>query len=398
MHSPRITRCSFLAALALLFTIGSLQAVELRQVVSREHPTIEGTGRGLTIGRDGFVYIFGTRNNKGYVLRISRDGTNKFGFPTRYAITGVAANANGVVATSNAHFAKSVNTYDRRGNKLGTVGGFTGNDKFGWNAPGFIEVGASGDFYALDQHVNRVVQVSPDGRLVKSYPIRADGEPKWGSLWTNGFRVSEKDKQFYYITSHTLRCVGFDGRTRWKMKSQIGGNVWNGFTGGFDLDKDGRLYVNEGRDPIVHIFDSQGKPAGKIELKMGDRTPNNQRRLGHLRVFGDDIVIRQKSDTEIFQVYDRTNGKPRRVVSIDHEKLTVKFEKPVWIAAQNTAISISFDAGQRKIRPDLGVYLRPLGTAEFEELRIVDGKVESPRIFEGLCHLRVTAGIDGAES
>ena len=115
--------------LTVLLAMGELaEAVELRQVISREHPAIQGTGQGLAIGRDGFVYVSGVKDGDGYVLRIGRDGSQKFGSTTTYAITGVAARADGVLATSNAHFAKSVSLYDRAGRELGKVGGFTGND------------------------------------------------------------------------------------------------------------------------------------------------------------------------------------------------------------------------------------------------------------------------------
>lgn len=137
-------------ALLLCFSMIPAEAVELRQVVSREHPVVRGTGAGLAIGRDGLVYIYGGHQNNGYVLRIARDGSQKFGMPTAYAVTGVAANADGIAATSNAHFAKSVNVYDRRGQSLGKVDGFTGNDNVGWDGPGAIEAGPSGDFFALD--------------------------------------------------------------------------------------------------------------------------------------------------------------------------------------------------------------------------------------------------------
>ncbi|MDH3719293.1 MAG: hypothetical protein OES79_14330, partial [Planctomycetota bacterium] len=131
--TTRLQRGQTLVSGCLLFALltTNAAAVELRQVISREHPAIKQTGNGLAVGREGFVYVYGVQGNQGYVLRISRDGSQKFGMPTTYAITGVAAGGDGTVATSNAHFAKSVNVYDRLGKERGKAGGFTGNDDVG---------------------------------------------------------------------------------------------------------------------------------------------------------------------------------------------------------------------------------------------------------------------------
>ena len=83
------------------------RADELRQVISREHPAIQGTGSGLAVGRDGSVYVYGGKDGADYVLRLAHDGSRKFGMATTYATTGVAAGIDGIIATSNAHFAKS---------------------------------------------------------------------------------------------------------------------------------------------------------------------------------------------------------------------------------------------------------------------------------------------------
>lgn len=372
--------------------------VELRQVISREHPALGTTGQGLSLGRDGQVYVYGGQGGNGYVLRIARDGSVKFGFQAVYAITGVAANTDGVVATSNAHFAKSVNTYSRLGSKLGQVDGFTGNDNVGWDGPGTLEVGSSGDFFALDQHANRIVRLSPAGQIIRSYPLRGEGEPAWGRLWPYGFRVCEAREQFYYIVDNQIRCVGFDGRTRWSIDTRIAGDPWGGFSGGFDVLEDGTLYVNHGQEPVVRIVDAQGKPLGEVTLAMGDRAPNGQRRISHLRVAGDDIVLRQNSDTEIFQVYHRTTGAFVRAVDAAHEMLTVRFKEYVWTAGKPVPLTIDFAAGQPNIRPNLRAWLRPLGTVGFQELPLVDGSVTPPAGGSGLYQLRITAGIAGAAS
>ena len=74
--------------------------------------------RGLAVTRE-HVYLYGGKDGKGYVLRVRKDGKEKHGGETAYAVTGVAVNEKGVIATSNAHFSKSVHLYSPRFQLLG---------------------------------------------------------------------------------------------------------------------------------------------------------------------------------------------------------------------------------------------------------------------------------------
>ena len=288
--------------------------------------------------------------------------------------------------------------YDRSGHELGKVGGFTGNDAVGWDGPGTIEIGSSNDFFALDQHAARIVRIDATGKIVRSYPLRAAGENAAARLWSYGFRVSEAAQQFYFIADGKVQCRGFDGVLRWTLPTNIGGDPWGGFSGGFDVDADGRLFMTDGTEAKVRIFDVQGQLTGEVVLDMGERSASPQRRISHLRVFGDDLIVRQKSDTEIFQVYDRTTGAFRRSVNIDHERLTVAYPSPVWTAGVSTPLSIQFDAGGRGIRPRLAAWLRPLGTVTFTPLPVRDDMASVPANSSGLFQLRVGSGLDGSNS
>ena len=48
---------------------------------------------------------------------------------------------------------------------------FLVSDQVGWDAPGSVEAGASGDFYGLDQHRDRIVQLNADGKIVRAYAL-----------------------------------------------------------------------------------------------------------------------------------------------------------------------------------------------------------------------------------
>ncbi len=391
-------RRTFLSILLItLFTHPAL-AVELRQVVSREHPAIQGTGQGLAVGRDGNVYVSGVDSQGGYVLRISRDGRQKFGMTTNYAITGVAARADGLFATSNAHFAKSVSVYNREGRELGKVGGFTGNDDVGWDGPGTLEVGSGGDFFALDQHVGRIVRVNSVGEIVRSYPLPKAKDLAPQRMWTYAFRLHEASEQFYFVIGSEIQCWSFAGMKRWSVPARVAGDPWGGFTGGFDVDDAGRLLVNDGTDAKIRQYDRQGQAVGELALNMGERVATPQRRISHLRVFGDDIVVRQKSDTEIFQAYDRNTGALRQAVSIDHEQLAVAWPSAIWTAGETVPLTLKFEAFGRPVQPNLNVWLRPLGRVKFQNLPLTKEGVSVPGTASGLYQLRIGSGLEGAQS
>lgn len=391
-----ITRILF--SLCVLLCTVQLDAIELRQIVSREHPAIQGTGERLAVGRDGCVYVSGVDDQGGYVLRISRDGQQKFGMRTAYAITGVTARADGVVATSNAHFSKSVGLYSRNGNEIGTVPGFTGNDQVGWDGPGTIEVGANGDVYALDQHAGRIVRINSRAEIVRSYPVPDVKSLAPSRLWTYAFRVHEQSEQFYFVVGNEIQCWSFTGVKRWAVAARVAGDPWGGFSGGLDVDDAGHLVINDGVDAKIRQFDLHGKPSGEVTLKVDQRPVDSQRRITHLRVFADDIIVRQKSDTEIFQIYDRQTGAFRRAVAIDHEQLTVTFPSPVWTAGATVPLTIRFNAAGRPVRPQLNVWMRELGTVAFQKTPLNKDSVRVPTTASGLYQLRIGAGLDGSKS
>ena len=95
-------------------------------------------------------------------------------------VAAVAANANGIIAVGHAHFADCVKLYDPNFNLLATVTGFNGSN---YDAPADVEVGASGNFYGLDQWNNRIFCISGQsgnyGQILAtySYPSQAGRRP-----------------------------------------------------------------------------------------------------------------------------------------------------------------------------------------------------------------------------
>ena len=363
-------------------------AVTLEQIVSREDPSFNVSSARLTVGRDGMVYLCSGGNNS-FVLRVSRDGKDKLGGRIVYAAHNATANADGVIASANAHFAHKVALYGKELRDLASVGEFLVSDQVGWDAPAHVEAGASGDFYGVDQHRDRILRISPTGKLLRAYPL--PHEPAGGTGMVHDFRVNEKLETFHVLNNAgAILCVGFDGKKRWELRPGVGGSTWGGTAGGWDVDDLGVLYAVEPRGQTVRKFSPDGRPAGQIELQMGDLKPNAQYQLTGLRVAGQEIVIKRSSPTELLQCYDLAAGALRGVVGADHERLTVELASETWTAGDSVGFRLDFDGGGRRITPRWRVWARPFHNVDYRELTVAEGKLRVPADAAGLYVVKVT--------
>ena len=380
-------RLSALAVLSTFFPALPAGAAPLVRYVSREDPLLNVQAARMAVGRDGRVYLWSDK----YVLRVNRDGTRKLGGEVTYALTAATANADGVIATGNAHFNHSVNLWSPKFERLGGVSDFLNNDQVEYFAPSDVQAGAGGDFYGLDENRNRIVRVAAPDRLATAYSLAGLGEDLTRKLVR--FRVWEGGKRFYLLCpSGTLRVVDFDCKPLWTLKPNVGGDPWSGWRGGFDVDDAGRLLVLEDASDVVKIFGPDGAPAGELTLHMGDR----KGRVSDLQVFGDEVLVRRPDPIELFQVYDRKTGELRRVIRADVEKVTVTLPSDVWTAGERIPVTVGVEADGRTVRPDWRVWQRPLGGVEFRELPLQDGAVTVPADAGGFYQLRVTPARGGA--
>lgn len=378
---------------ALLFAFSSLSAfaadVTLEQVISRESPLFRCQLARMAVGRDGFVYLTDDKGGKGFCLRLSRDGKQKLGGEVIYAIHNATANAAGVIATANAHFNHSLNFYDSKFQKLVATDDFLVNDQVGWDAPSHVEAGASGDFYGIDQHRNRVLRVGADGKVKAVHPIRAAHEADWGK--PNDFRVCEALQALYWLANGHLVRTNLDGSTAWKVPVTVQYRWDVGSYGGWDVDDAGNIWLIEGVGQEVKRLDPDGKPLPPIPLEFGDLKPTPAAPVTCLRVTGKDIVVRRQSMTELFQVYDQAGGKRKHVESIDHESLTVRFPSLVWTNGEQIPVSIHFRSGATEGGPQFRIWITPFGLSEWLELpRDNDSKIKVPDDFAGLFQIKVS--------
>lgn len=373
----------------LFLAVPAAAEVRLTQIVSRENAAFDCRGAVMTVGRDGRVYL-SNQQSPGFVLRFGPDGADKVGGTVVYAMGNATANAAGVIATANAHFAHAVNLYDANFQALATNAEFLVNDAVGWDAPLGVEAGeTSGDFYGIDHHRNRVVRIDTQGRTVTTYPIFADG--KEVKKFT-GFRVCEQAQSFYWsIENHSVRCSDLTGQTRWTYRHPDG-------VGSFDVDTQGRVSVIGPAHEKGVTLSPAGLVDGSFTLQFGDLKPVSGMHLTSLRVFGDELLIKRSHPTELFQSFDRATGRRITTVSIDHERLTVRYPTPLWKAGEPTPFTIEFNAGGRPIAPQWRVWAATWGDVDWRELSWKDDRIVVPSDMAGLYQLKVSPEVRGTQS
>ncbi|MCL2701061.1 MAG: PQQ-binding-like beta-propeller repeat protein [Phycisphaerae bacterium] len=381
---------------ALAQEAASAKAVTVEQIISREDPSFNCTGAIMNVGRDGNVYL-GWTAQPSYIIRLSADGKAKSASASPSAMSNVTANADGVVAGAHAHFTASIYLYDTNLQVTDRVPGFLVNDAVGWDASAHVDVGASGDFYGMDQHRDRVLRITPLAKTVKEIPLGTDPENKGRSMGQM-HRVCEKTESLYVLDrAGHIRCMSFDGKKKWEIEAGINPYAHGGGNGGFDVDDDGTLYVIKGHETAVRMYDTNGQPAGEITLNMGDNGPvHNGPRIAAMSVRGGEIFIRRVHPTEAFQRYDKASGNLKNIVYFEHERLSMSYPSEVWTAGQAVDFTIAFDSGGQVIKPNWKVWARNFGDTNWRELSWKDNKLQVPADLVGVVHVKVSPELQPA--
>jgi outer membrane protein assembly factor BamB len=387
-------RCAILALIGVL-CFGWLAApagaeVRVEQIISREHPAFKAATARLTVGRDGNIYLCNMIIGESYVLRIAPDGSAKLGSLVESAAGNATANKDGIIAIPHSHFGRKVTIHDPNFKKTAEVGDFLGGDAVGWDAPARVEAGeVSGDFYAIDQHRDRIVRISPAGKVVKTYALPPKPERTPGF---NDFRVSETHERFYLagINRPEIVCVDFDGQQKWVTPFNLSGGSYQQ-SGGFDIDAEGNVYAIEPRSDVVVVFSPDGQKSGEIQLEMNELKPGpGDPHINALRLVGDDIVIHRVHPTEMFQRYERATGRRAAVVHADHERLAAVLESDVVTRGQRVPFKIEFDTSGRKIEPHWRIWARPAYSVAYESWDLDGDGLLVPDTAAGLYQVKVT--------
>ena len=374
------------AVIFCLVLAGALSclAVSLEQIISRENPAFDCRTSTFAIGRDGNVYF---SNGTGYVLRMTRDGKERMGAVLAEAANGVAANSDGIIGVAHGHFQHSVRTYGKDFAFIGTATDFLNNDTVGWQSPADVQVGASGDFYGVDQNRDRIVRVSPTGKIIAAYPIPASVP----NMRINRFRVDEAHQTFYILcwAPSEFRAVGFDGKTKWTAPLTVNFN-----SGGIDLDNDGNLYAIGLVEDILVKYSPDGNKLGTVKLQTTDALrATYQSGISDMHISNGEVFIKRFNLSELFQCYDLVTGALKRVVSIEHDRFTVTFSTDLWTAGSTVPFKIDFVAGHTKM-PNWRVWARPFTAVAYQELKLADGQLQVPVNFAGLYQIKVTPEVE----
>ncbi|MBX9693392.1 MAG: WD40 repeat domain-containing protein [Cyanobacteria bacterium] len=361
-------------------------------MISREYPGFSCDQARLTVGRDGMVYLCdktSDENQSCYVLRMTKDGRERFGGTVVYAAANATANGSGVIATANGHFTHSLTLYDAKLSRQANVSEFLVNDKVGWNAPIHVEAGESGDFFGADQYRDRIIRIRSDGKLLKTYSIPRSKSDSTGLIWD--FRVCEKTRSFYVLSQSGISCVSFDGQLHWYCPGNFMSDTGYIYVGVFDVDEHGVVYSLPAGGDVVKILGPTGKSIGEIKLKMPAR---NDRRSNciftALRLCGGELILKERSDTELFRRYERATGALIGTVECAHERLTVNFSHNTWIAGQSVPFSIKLDSRGVVSNPRWRIWAKEPGSISYREFDLKGGKLLVPKDASGIYQIKVT--------
>jgi len=378
-------RAVAVAALAALLGAWSAgRGAALEQIISRENPSFNNLTASFTVGRDGRAYLTNS-TAPGHLLRVEPDGSAKLSASVVYATHNATASRDGTIAVASGHFAHKVTIYDAGVVQKADYRDFLVSDKVGWDAPAHVEAGAGGDFYAVDQHRNRVVRLSPAGVVRSTHNISRDPPGAPGAAAS--FRVHEGLRRFYVLTrAGTLRCESFDGIPLWTIRPP----------GPFDVDEQGNVWTVDASTGAVRVFGTDGQPLRQVTLELGDGAPSADSPFTALRIHDRFLLLRRRHPTELFRRYDLSTGRLVNVAVAAHERLTMSYPRDVWPAGQTVPVEIRHEPMGQPSRPRLRLWLRAMDGAEWLPLALEDGRVSVPQRCAGLYHLKLSAETEGA--
>jgi len=388
MANPtRSKRAGLLYLLLLLGTAGLAgqtgAEILTQRIISLEDPRFVAETAWLVAGHDGRVYLT-LEANAGLCLSIQPDGSDKHGLPFGHAQMLAAVRADGAYAVRCGHFTHTVKIFDRAGTELGEFKDF---DNRNFNAPQAIEVGASGDFYAADHYANRIIRLDERGRVLKVYPIPTGWR---GDTWA--FRVCEAKSEFIVLTQNKDAVVyGFDGQQKGTLR--LAGEH-------FDVDEQGIVYSIPDRDDgVIREVSLDGENPGQIKLQIPrDCLPKGDRQgWASLRLLGtSEVLLKRRDAAELFQRYDLKTGALLGVVSIDHERLSVRCDSDTWTGGEAARFEVNFES--RHPAPVLHVWAKPWGTSAWVNLAWSHGFVQIPADLAGLYQVKVSDELDPMQS
>jgi hypothetical protein len=199
----------------------------------------------------GEVYLISHTVSGSSALRVALDGTGPSSGPVTAWTLDMTGNDKGVMATAEGHpklYGCRVNVLRSDFTLLTHVDAFTpaADERTGNNAPCSVVVGdVSSDFYALDQHVPRVVRLNSTG-IVGAVPLPGLGATGIGSdSGDTGdaatMRISESRGRIYTAwPSGCFSVADLTGKQLWPLS---GVTPQGQLRDAYDVDPDGKVHI-----------------------------------------------------------------------------------------------------------------------------------------------------------
>jgi len=377
-----------------------VSGLELDQWVSRESARIDPAKTIVRVGRDGLVYVLTHKElQRGYVIRMSPDGSNRSGHLTGYSCMIATANAQGNLGTCNASWRGSSVEFLNHELRVLARGKITNSQ---------IEVGgASGDFYLRSE--DSLVRVGTDARVLQRYKI----DPAILGNQPAAFRVNEQQGAFYILAAdEAIHCIRFDGQEAWKLPAHLRLESAVGRSGrhvAFDVSDDGLLYVLEPQKGDIRVYAANATatapPALKATLNLPDDQigkwikPRDFGAVSDVCVAGENLLIRRREGQgagpdEFYQLYDRKTARLVQTVRADFVHLQVSYPSEVWTAGTSVPLRIKLETPGERLEPHWRVWASPFGSGDWRELAFDGKNVSVPAEGTGLYRIRVSDELD----
>jgi len=367
----KIVGFKWLVFIAMIIFLSSICfAVTAERVVSREHPSFNIFDARMTVGEDGIVYF----NSGTFLKKLTLEGVPLSETNTvHYASSGIAVNKNGYIMQGQGHFAHTAAIFDSSYRLTNIITDF---DNRNFNAPQAVAVGTSGDFYACDGYLYRVIRITQEGRVTNVYSIPPHQQEGW---ITDDIAVSEEGR-FIAIAgyAHGIRIIDFDGTMRAQVEN-----------GNFTVDRFGRLFVIRGNN-ILCAYDNDGKEVGRLAIPRDNGTNFNS-----VSIYDDIAYLRRKDDKELYQRYSLETGEFLGAVYADVQTFKIDYANDFFTAGTKEPFKITFDSGIHKANPKWNVWIRPFTSMGYRKLeQNADGTISIPSDFGGVYFLKVTPELD----
>jgi len=372
-------------------------AVTQTQTISRENVLYNWAATSLNVGRDGKVYLCNGGQPNGYLMRINRDGTMKTDTSLTYCALATVANANGIMAIAEGHFTATLALRKPDFTEYATIPGFNVGQCY--DAPADVTVGASGDFYALDQYATNgqmIRRINAAGQTVATYNYPTATIPRACRI-----KVCEATQTFYILNMNytgTLCAVGFDGTIKWS-KTYTNTGVYTAdmrgcdyLHGGFDVDDAGTLYTIPENSNVITKWDGNGNSTGTVTLSMGSENTL----IAGLAVFGNEALILRHIQGELFHDYNLTTGVQNRIVSADVDTLSMTYSSEVWTAGTQLPFTISYTSSHPNT-PVWHVWGCPNDSTTYREFTYSNGQLTIPSDCTGLYNIKLTPECEGMQ-